>query len=403
VRNAIAHGIEAPVQRIAAGKPDTGRIDIEVVRRGSRVAFLCRDDGAGVDLDALRSAARARGVQGGRSTGEAELLDLMLGAGVTTAPDVTEASGRGVGLEVARDVARRLEGKLAASTVRGAGTTVELEVPVSLAAVDALLVEAASVIAAVPVRAVHRTIRLAPEDVSRTAGGLSIADEGASIPFLPLTSLLDPRQGSGIDERSAVTAVVLGGGEGRVALGVSGVRGGAEVVIRPPPPLARAREFVAGFCFDSIGMPQLVLDPEALCRAALDAQYPAGPARPRPAPILVIDDSLTTRVLEQSILESAGYVVELAASAEEGLEKAHAGRYSLFLVDVEMPGMDGFGFVAATRADPELRTVPAVLVTSRAADEDRRRGFDAGASGYVVKGEFDQIKVLEMIRELLAP
>src|SRR5690606_4315154 len=118
-------------------------------------------------------------------------------------------------------------------------------------------------------------------------------------------------------------------------------------------------------------------------------------------PILVIDDSLTTRMLEQSILESAGYEVDLAVSAEHGLEKARARHYALFLVDVEMPGMDGFEFVTLTRADPELRKTPAILVTSRNEPEDFERGTKAGASDYIVKGEFDQNRLLATIERLL--
>jgi two-component system, chemotaxis family, sensor kinase CheA len=118
-------------------------------------------------------------------------------------------------------------------------------------------------------------------------------------------------------------------------------------------------------------------------------------------PVLVVDDSLTTRMLEQSILESAGYEVDLATSAEEALVRARERGYGLFLVDVEMPGMDGFEFVAKTRADPLLRDTPAILVTSRGSPIDRRRGQDAGASAYIVKGEFDQGHLLQTIRELL--
>jgi two-component system chemotaxis sensor kinase CheA len=117
--------------------------------------------------------------------------------------------------------------------------------------------------------------------------------------------------------------------------------------------------------------------------------------------VLVVDDSLTTRMLEQSILESAGYKVDLATSAEQALDKARGRRYSLFLVDVEMPGMNGFEFVARTRADPVLRHTPSMLVTSRAAPEDRRRGEQVGASAYVVKSEFDQARLLETIRGLI--
>jgi len=150
------------------------------------------------------------------------------------------------------------------------------------------------------------------------------------------------------------------------------------------------------------GDPQLVLDPEGLVatarigRARLPELSPA-----KRASVLVIDDSLTTRMLEQSILESAGYEVEVATSGEEGLEKARAKQYGLFLVDVEMPGMDGFEFVSRTQADARLSGVPSILVTSRSAIEDRHRGEQAGARAYIVKGEFDQGYLLRMTRELM--
>jgi two-component system chemotaxis sensor kinase CheA len=153
---------------------------------------------------------------------------------------------------------------------------------------------------------------------------------------------------------------------------------------------------------DAEGNPQLVLDPGGLVAAAERGRgVSAEEADLRRAPVLVIDDSLTTRMLEQSILESAGYEVELALSGEEALAKVRDRRYSLFIVDVEMPGMDGFEFVAQTRADAVLRDIPAILVTSRNAVEDRRRGEQVGARAYIVKGEFDQGQLIQNILTLI--
>jgi two-component system chemotaxis sensor kinase CheA len=155
---------------------------------------------------------------------------------------------------------------------------------------------------------------------------------------------------------------------------------------------------------DLDGNPRLVLDAHGLVAETLRGRGPGvvTPAEPaRRLPILVVDDSLTTRMLERSILESAGYDVDLAASGEEGLEKARSRDYCLFLTDIDMPGIDGFTFVAQTRADPSLAHVPAILVSSRASAEDRQRGAEAGASAYVVKGEFDQEELLAHIRSLV--
>jgi len=159
---------------------------------------------------------------------------------------------------------------------------------------------------------------------------------------------------------------------------------------------------VLGASLDADGNPQLVLDPAGLVAAAQRGRGAVADApAPARAPVLVIDDSLTTRMLEQSILESAGYVVELAVSAEDALTKARDRRYSLFIVDVEMPGMDGFEFVAQTRSDPGLRDIPAILLTSRNAAGDRQRGEQVGARAYIVKSEFDQGQLLQTIQTLV--
>jgi len=404
VRNAIAHGIEAPTERVAVAKPEAGRIEIEITRRGNRIAFLCSDDGRGIDLEAIRRAAEARGIvpQIAEASGDARLLDLLLEGGLSTAEGVTEASGRGVGLGVVREVAAILKGDVSARTAKGEGSTIEILVPVSLAALEALLVEAKGSVAAIPITATRRTVWLAPGAVSLTADGASILDEGKIIPFIPLTEILDPAHPTEMSETEMTAAVVIESDSRRAAIGVHRLRGTADIVVRPTPPLAHASSIVAGIYLDPNGMPQPVIESEAAVAAALCSNPIRNASiRRRPAPILVIDDSLTTRMLEQSILESAGYDVELASSAEEALGKARKRRYSLFMVDVEMPGMDGLTFVETTRADPKLNMVPAILVTSRGSAEDRQRGADVGAYGYVVKSEFDQGKVLEIIRELV--
>jgi len=201
--------------------------------------------------------------------------------------------------------------------------------------------------------------------------------------------------------RQPRAAVVLSGDAGTVALGVDRLLGCESLVVRPLPALAAVTAVVSGLALDPEGNPQPVLDPQRLVEDARRAPRTVVPARAPSPPILVVDDSLTTRMLEQSILESAGYEVELATSGEEALEKARSRRYSLFLVDVEMPGMDGFTLLEHLGSDPVLRAVPALLVTSRQAPEDRARGMQAGARAYIVKSEFEQGELLETIRSLV--
>ena len=402
VRNAVVHGIETAADRQATGKAAEGRILVEVSRRGHHAEFVCRDDGRGIDLEAVRRAAERRGLSPADAAqlGTEELLQLLLEGGISTSGTVTQLAGRGIGLDVVRDAAARLRGRVSIKTDQGVGTTVHIVVPVSLAAVDALIVEAAGRTVAIPLEAVKRTLRVPAEELAETAQGACITFEGKVIPFAPLERAMR-RTTPARNSTRVWSAVIIEGASTVAAVGVDHLRGAQNIVLRPLPALTPSDPIVAGASLDAEGHPQLVLDPlelvEHICRAG-----PAVDAAPATrAPILVIDDSLTTRMLEQSILESAGYEVDLATSGEEGLERARKRRYSLFLVDVEMPGIDGFTFIKQAREDPTLHDIPAILVTSRAAPEDRRRGEQVGAQAYIVKGEFDQTELLDQIRSLV--
>ena len=416
VRNAVAHGVESEAERISLGKPPTGQVRLEVLRRGSQVAFVCSDDGRGIDVEAVRTAAVARGVVPAAAAKalSADQVIALLGSvdavGLTTSSEVTELSGRGIGLDVVRATLSQLKGEMRIRSESGRGMSVEVQVPVSIAALQGLVVEAGGARVAIPLDAVQQTLRVRDAEVARSAQGDSILHAGKVIPFLPLDLMLRRLGAGGPNFGNRVSpgiwsAVVVQAGGRCVALGVERLLGAANIVMRALPGVVEADPVVAGASLDADGTPQLVLDPAVLVASAERSRgetfNAAAEAHAQRAPILVIDDSLTTRMLEQSILEAAGYQVELAVSAEAGLIKAHDQRYSLFIVDVEMPGMDGFDFVAQTRADPVLRDIPAILVTSRDAVDDRLRGQQVGASAYVIKGEFDQMQLLQTIRSLI--
>ena len=416
VRNAVTHGVESETERIELAKPPIRQIRLEVLRRGSRVAFVCTDDGGGIDVEAVRKAAVSRELisAAAAKTLSSEQVIALLGSvgtvGLTTSKEITELSGRGIGLDVLRATLSELKGEMHIHSEPGQGVRIEVQVPVSIAALQGLVLEAGGERVSIPLDAVLQTLRIRDADVARSAEGDSILHAGQVIPFLSLELLLS-RLGSGgpnIGNRvkPGIGSAVVIQAEGQcIALGVERLHGAANIVMRALPSTVEVDAVVAGASLDAEGTPQLVLDPAGLVAYAegsrgetfnSDAQ-----AHAQRAPILIIDDSLTTRMLEQSILEAAGYQVVLAVSAEDGLAKANAHRYSLFIVDVEMPGMDGFGFVAQTRADPVLCNIPAILVTSRDAAEDRSRGQQVGASAYVIKGEFDQMQLLQTIRTLI--
>jgi two-component system chemotaxis sensor kinase CheA len=402
IRNAVAHGIEAESERAAAGKPVAGRVTVNVTRRGPKIRFECRDDGRGIDLKAVRKVAVERGLlnpAADQFTAD-DLVRVLLHGGVSTSAMVTDVSGRGVGLDVVRDAIERLGGEVAVRTEPGRGTSLDLVIPRSVTSISALIVEAkrSDGLLAVPLDGVRRILRLGPGDIACASAGASILYDGNVVPFIPLAAVLD---GTSWPMGRAWTAVVLAGAEGFAAIGVERLIGTARTVVRPLPDRLNANPIVVGASFDGEGNPQLILDPDGLVSAAHGVRAAETNATPLKRPVLVIDDSLTTRMLEKSILESAGYDVEVASSGEEGLDLARRKPFALILCDVEMPGIDGFTFVERIRADAALRDVPAILVTSRAAPEDRQRGRDVGAHGYIVKSEFNQAELLTMIRPMV--
>jgi two-component system chemotaxis sensor kinase CheA len=403
VRNAAAHGIEPADVRRRAGKPAEGRIGLTVRQHGRRVTFTCADDGRGIDLDAVHAiAARRAGDAGTRGPADTPaLLQALLHGGISTTRQVTDLSGRGIGLDAVREAAERLGGDVALGTEAGTGTTVTLTVPLSVASMPALVVEAAGSVVAIPLDAVQRSLRVGRDEIVRTGQLATVLIDGQALPLAPLAALATA-QASVVAATERTSAIVVrAAGGAAAAFTVDRIVGAVPVLLKPLPRFAPTTPVIAGAALDAVGDPLVVIDPDRLVAGAREAarSEPAPtPVRPR---VLVIDDSLTTRMLEQSILESAGYEVALATSAEEGLEVARASRYALCLVDVEMPGMDGFAFVERIRADAALKDLPAILVTSRSSPEDRQRGLDVGAQAYIVKGEFDQGVLLDRIKVLV--
>jgi two-component system, chemotaxis family, sensor kinase CheA len=403
VRNAVAHGIEPEAGRTGATKPPVGSVTVTVCRRDRKIVFSCSDDGRGIDLDEVRRVAAQRGVldTAAGELGSDALMRMLLRGGLSTSKTVTEESGRGIGLDVVREAVERLGGEVACRSQLGTGTTFEIVIPPSLSSMDALIVEVAenAGTVAVPLDCVRRTRRLAASEVTFASPGASVLFDGEAIPFVPLAAALQATAWS--SERNWPAVVVAGAG-GLAAIGVERLLGTVKIVVRPLPEHMTASPMVAAAALDADGNPQLVLDPDSLVGAARRGCNSEPDARPAKLPVLVVDDSLTTRMLEQSILESAGYEVDLAVSGEQALECVRARAYALILVDVEMPGMDGFTLIERLRSDAKSRDIPAILVTSLAEPEHRKRGREVGAQGYIVKSEFNQAELLSMIKPMMA-
>ncbi len=404
VRNAVDHGIEAAPERRASGKPDAGRLRIEVERRGFRVALTVADDGRGIQTDEIRRIVVR---QGSLPREEAERLDaeglhaLLLRGDLTTKSAATALSGRGLGLGAVREIVSGVRGSVRLHSTAGVGTRVELLVPVSLASLRVLEVAADGIVAAFPAEAVRAVLAVGDDRLVRSAVGAAIPHEGSAIPYAPLTRLFGRGAPPGA-QGGLRLAVVVGEGAERAAFGIETTRGFREVTLRPPPASAGPTPLILGVARDGSGAPLLVLDPRTVAerlRGLTDS--PATQVRRERPLALVIDDSLTTRMLLEGVLQASGFEVDLQGSAEDGLRRARERPPAVILVDVELPGMSGFEFVEQVQADAGLRQLPVVLVTTRGSPEDRRRGMEAGARGYVVKEAFDERSFLSLVRGLL--
>ena len=405
VRNAVAHGIESPADRLARGKPQFGDVRLKIERHADRIILTCSDDGAGIDVDAVRRAAVTHGILSAASASELSVdraLELIFCPGVTTSTSLSEVAGRGIGLEVVREVADRFKGRVRVRTEAGVGTSIELEVPLSLSSIRAILLAADDLLIWLPLEAVHSSLRLDENAIDSVAGRESLVFDGRAIPFIRLAEALRrPFEPVSRNSRPRLAAIVQAGAD-LLAVGVDRVIHAEEVIVHPLPSAAGRITPLAGAVFDAQGNPQLVLNPAALLEAAHAAPPvvtpEAGASKPH---ILVIDDSLTSRTLLKNMLEAGGYKIDLAVSGEDAMAKARARRYSLFLCDVEMPGMNGFEFVALTREYDYLMGIPSILVTTRSSADDRRRGAEAGARAYIVKGEFTKDSLTETVRSMV--
>lgn len=423
VRNAVSHGAEPPEARLAAGRPAAVSVRLTVGVEGGRLVVAVEDDGRGPDLGRIEAVAIDRGLLPARAPGEPPpprevLLAQVFEPGFTTADSVGRLAGRGVGLAVVADAVHRRHGKVVMRIASGGGTRVELAVPLPTTQRPVLVVEADGEAYALPTAGVERLVRL-PQAALRSVEGrpaawIEIGGRDVLVPVLSLSHVLD---GSvvAIPSRNEHVQVVLIRRDARLCgLAVDELLEARVMTVESVDGLGGDPALVSGAVLLAGERPAPVLDPAGLVdrwlrlqtsRAVRGLGLAAGrvAADAPQTTILVVDDSITTRTLEKSILEAQGYRVLLAVDGIDALGILRTGDAIIDLVvaDVEMPRMDGFALVQAIRTDPRLSALPVVLMTSRAAPEDVRRGLDLGASAYVTKQKFDQRDLLATIGQLL--
>jgi two-component system, chemotaxis family, sensor kinase CheA len=404
VRNAADHGLEAPAERAAAGKPERGQVTISAVLRGGEVEVTVADDGRGLDLGAIGARARAEGLP--EDADPRTLARLVFLPGFTTAGEVTDVSGRGVGLDEVRAGVEALQGSVDVETTPGRGTRFVLLVPLTLVALRALLVRAGGETLAIPATHVRRVLAVHPEDVRAIGGRDTITLDGTAVPVAVLAEVIGLPTPPPTARAASVPVLVVAAAGRLVALAVEALLVEREVQIRSLGARVRRAPHVAGAAILPDGEVSLILHvpaviATALGRAGATALHRALEAPRRRHRVLLVDDSPTTRTLERSILEGAGYLVATAADGEEAWGILEREGADALVADVEMPRLDGFALTAAVRGSPRHAGLPVVLVTARDADADRARGLAAGASAYLVKSTFDQRSLLETLQQLL--
>ena len=411
LRNAVDHGLESPEVRTALGKPAAGRLTLAARHEGSRVVLTIADDGRGIDPERVRAAA-ALGRGGfdpaaAAALPPAELFDLLFLPGFTTKAEVSELSGRGVGLDAVRSVVEGLKGTVEVASELGRGTTFTIRLPMTMAVLRALLVRANRQTFAIPLEAVERVLRADPESVQVVAGNSVYRADGRTYPMAPLAHLLKLRTSA--DEPPARPPVVLlKAGDRHLAVVVDELLGGREVVVKDLGSHVRRAPGVSGATLLGDGSVVLILNPAEFARRAPGApprlappvEAAAAPAR-RALTVLVVDDSPSVRRVLTNLVERNGWTAAVAKDGLEAVELLQRGdaRPDVVLSDIEMPRMDGYELLGTIRSQPELRGLPVVMITSRSGDKHRQRAVDLGASAYVTKPYLDA-SLVELIGHL---
>ena len=399
VRNAVDHGIETPEARAALGKPRAGTLRIAAVAAGGRVRLAITDDGAGIEpADVVEAAVKAGHIERSRAAalGRDEALRLLFLPGLSTRGEVTEVSGRGIGLDAVAAAATRAGGFATIDSHPGRGTSVVVEVPVARRGEEVVVVRAGAVRLALPSSAVARVDRLRRDDVVERDGRTLAPLGGRLVPFAPLARLLG--------EEPAPVQLLLQGVHAGVplAVAVDAVERSEEVLLWPGGRALAGNPLFDGIALLASGEPVGVLSPQALSQGGNGRRFAAAApaARTRRLRILLVDDSLVTREMERRLLEDAGFDVTTAADGQEGLAALAEEPFDCLVTDVEMPGVDGYALTRHVRAVPALAQLPVVVVSTHDRPEERLKGLEAGADAYLAKQGLNAAELVALVRRL---
>ncbi|MBV8618102.1 MAG: Hpt domain-containing protein [Curvibacter sp.] len=420
LRNAVAHGIESPEQREAAGKPAAGHIVIRVAQTGNDMSVEFADDGAGLNLERIRERALAQGLlEPGQTLSDDEAAHLIFMPGFTTVSEVTGLAGRGIGMDVVRTEVNALGGRIQTETAAGQGSRFQMVLPLTTAVTQVVMLRAGQVVLGVPSGVVEIVRRVGPGELEEAyrSGQFDLGIE--SVPFYWAGSLLQTSRASQDPAARTRPVVIFRSASQRVAVHVDEVLGNQEVVVKNLGPQLSRLPGLAGMSVLASGAVVLIYNPVALANvygeqiralaseqaAPADAQTEAAEVLPAVATqsplVLVVDDSITVRRVTQRLLQREGYRVALAADGLQALERLQEERPAVVLSDIEMPRMDGFDLTRNIRHDDKLRELPIIMITSRIAAKHREHAMELGANHYLGK-PYSEEELLSLVRRYTA-
>jgi two-component system chemotaxis sensor kinase CheA len=414
VRNAVDHGIEAPGQRTRWKKPGKGLVMVIISQQeGNKVEILVSDDGIGIDLEKVKAKAISTGLVSAEEIerlAEQEILSLIFNSEFSTSPIITDLSGRGLGLAIAREKVEKLGGQITLESKWGQGTTFRILLQATLATFRGILVESAKQKFIIPTLNVEKVLRIHSHYIKTVQNRETIKVGNDIISYVRLEEVLQlPVSPSAPNSSKNIRVVILAAGDKRIAFQVDDVLDEEEVLVKDlGKQLSRVKN-IAGATVLGSGEIVPILNVVDLIKSAVAAASTAPSRKPSKAPdaavdkksILVVEDSITSRMLLKNILETGGYRVRVAVDGMDGWIAVKEGKFDLVVSDVDMPGMNGFELTEKIRQDKNLEELPVVLVTAMESREDREKGIDVGAEGYIVKSSFDQSNLLDVIKKLI--
>ena len=407
LRNAVAHGLESQEERTREGKPALGQIQVTLAQEGNEVVFTVSDDGGGINLNRLRKKAVEHGlVAPGATISDEDAMLLIFNAGISTAAEVTEISGRGVGMDVVRNEIISLGGQISVHSERTKGTRFTVRLPLTLAVAQILMTRAGSEHYAIPSVMVEQVLHIKPDALEVAYHSGHVEWQGQSYPLRYLPHLLGNEEQQ-IESRRHNPVLLLRSGDQRMALHVDELLGNQETVVKNIGPQLARMPGVAGATTLGSGQVVLIINPIPLVQRIVvtSKEAPVVPIEPvaeaEPVPhlvpvVMVVDDSLTVRKVTSRMLTRAGYEVITAKDGIDALEQLTQLTPSVMLLDVEMPRMDGFELTKQIRRDPKLHDLPILMITSRTAEKHRDYALELGVNAYFGK-PFQEEELLQQI------